>query len=53
MSTILDFIVNMVGEVPAELESLIYVIAVIVLLFIVKCFFDIINAIFGVTRWNK
>lgn len=49
--TILDFIVDIVGEIPTELESLVYIFAVLVLLFIIKCFFELIRSVFGVTKW--
>lgn len=51
--TIIDFFTDIVGEVPAELESLVYVFGIIVLCFICKCFFELISSVFGVTKWTR
>lgn len=50
---ILQFITDMVGEVPPELESLVYILGVVILLFVIRCFFDLITSVFGVTKWTR
>lgn len=50
---IIDFMTDIIGEVPPELESMVYVFAVVVLLFIIKCFFELIASVFGVTKWTR
>lgn len=50
---IITFITDMVGDIPPELESFVYVLGVLVLLFVIKCFFELITSIFGVTKWTR
>lgn len=51
-TTLINFIVQMVGEVPPEFEGLIYVIAVFILLYIIDSFFVLLTSLLGVTKWK-
>lgn len=50
--TLYDFITSLVGEVPAELEGLVYVILVLVFFYILYLFFQLLFILFGVTKWK-
>lgn len=50
--TLYEFIENIVGSVPAELESLIYVILCLVFFYILYMFFNLLFIVFGVTKWR-
>lgn len=52
-TALIDFLTSIVGEIPPELESLVYVICVVVLLYIVDQFFSVLSAIFGVSKWMR
>lgn len=52
-TALIDFLVSIVGEIPPEFESLVYVIGIIVLLYVVDQFFSVLTSIFGVSKWRK
>lgn len=51
--TLIGFFESIIGEIPAELESLVYVLLLIVVLYVVDQFFTMLSAIFGVTKWQR
>lgn len=52
-TSLIVFLENIVGTVPSEFESLIYVICIIVLLYIIDGFFSVLTSIFGVSKWKR
>lgn len=52
ITSLTDMFVSLLGEIPTELEPLFYIICVIVLLFVLKSFFDLLWVIFGVFKWK-
>lgn len=52
-TTLISFFEAYIGEVPAEMESLIYIFGLFVLLFIIDQFFTMLSALFGVSKWKQ
>lgn len=52
-TALVQFFVDLVGEIPPEFEGLIYVFALFVLLFVICEFFTMLSTLLGVTKWNK
>ena len=50
--TIINFLTEIVGEVPPEFEGLIYVFGVFIVLYIIDQFFTLLSTLFGVTKWQ-
>lgn len=52
ITSLTEFFTTLIGEVPPELEGLFYILCVIVLLFIINMFFNLLFVVFGVTKWR-
>lgn len=52
LTTLYDFITSIIGTVPPELESLVYVILLLVFLYIIYLFFQLLFVVFGVSKWR-
>lgn len=50
--TLYDFITSIVGDVPAELESLVYLLLCLVFFYVLYLFFQLLFIVFGVSKWN-
>lgn len=50
---VMDFFTNFIGDVPPELEGLVYVIACIFLFYAVDAFFILFRSIFEVRGWTR
>lgn len=51
-TTLITFFESFIGDIPAEMESLIYVFGIFVLLFVIDQFFTLLSTLFGVTKWK-
>lgn len=51
-TTLISFLTSLVGEIPPEMESVVYVFAIFILLYIIDSFFVLLTSLFGVTKWR-
>lgn len=51
-TTLITFFESFIGDIPSEMESLIYVFGIFVLLFVIDQFFTLLSTLFGVTKWK-
>lgn len=51
-TTLISFFQTIIGEIPPEFESIIYVFGIFVLLYIIDSFFMVLSSLFGVTKWK-
>lgn len=52
ITSLTEFFTTLIGDIPPEMEGLFYIICVIVLLFIINMFFNLLFVVFGVTKWR-
>lgn len=50
--TLYDFLTSIVGTVPAELESMVYILLVLVFFYLIYLFFQLLFIVFGVSKWR-
>lgn len=50
--TIINFFESIIGEIPPEFESLIYVFGLLIVLFVIDGFFTVFSALFKVGQWR-
>lgn len=53
LTTLIDFFESIIGPVPSELQPVIYILFVIVILFCIESFMNLLFNIFGVTKWKR
>lgn len=53
VTALIDLFVNLIGEIPSEFESFVYVLGVFVLVYVIDAFFIMLGSIFGVTKWKQ
>lgn len=51
-TTLIQLFTSFVGEIPPELESLVYIFMILVLLFVIDAFFMVLSSVFGVSKWK-
>ena len=51
--TIINFFESFIGEIPPEMETLFYIFALLVVIFIIDSFFIMLSAFFKGGLWHK
>lgn len=53
ITTLETLFTSLLGDIPPELSSMAYIFYMLVLLFVLACFFGLLQKLFEVARWRK